>query len=62
MAYEYEKEMEETYNQYLLKSFKKTIEGGLFNFIIVDNINNTLQSFMEYYNVAKYSHFMVSII
>lgn len=58
--YEYEMEMEENYTQCLMKSYKKTITDGLFNFIIVDCINQTLRHFTEIYNFAKLNGFMVS--
>lgn len=58
--YEYEMEMEENYTQCLMKSYKKTVTDGLFNFIIVDCINQTLRHFTEIYNFAKLNGFMVS--
>lgn len=59
MVYEYEKEMEDTYMQYLMKSYKKTIVDGLFDFIIVDSINSTLRHYTEFYNFAKLYAFTV---
>lgn len=60
MVYEYEKGMEHTYMQYLIKSFKKTVTDGLFDFIIVDCINETLRYYTEIYNFAKLYAFIVS--
>lgn len=57
-VYEYEKEMEETYTQYLIKSFKKTVSDGLFPFIIVDCVNESLRSFDDIYNYAKGNGFV----
>lgn len=61
MIYEYEKDMEDTYMQYLMKSYKKTIVDGLFDFIIVDSIAATLRHYTEFYNFAKTYAFTVSI-
>lgn len=61
MVYEYEKEMEDTYMQYLMKSYKKTVVDGLFDFIIVDSINSTLRHYTEFYNFAKLYAFTVRI-
>lgn len=60
MIYEYEKDKEETYMQYLMKSYKKTIVDGLFDFIIVDSIASTLRHYTEFYNFAKAYAFTVS--
>lgn len=60
MIYEYERDMEDTYMQYLMKSYKKTIVDGLFDFIIVDSINSTLRHYTEFYNFAKTYAFTVS--
>lgn len=59
MIYEYESEMEDTYMQYLIKSYKKTVVDGLFDFIIVDSINSTLRDYTEFYNFAKLYAFTV---
>lgn len=59
MVYEYEEEMEETYMQYLMKSYKKTVVDGLFDFIIVDSIASTLRHYTEFYNFAKAYAFTV---
>lgn len=54
--------MEETYMQYLIKSFKKTISDNLYDFIIIDCNNNSLRTLNEFYCHSKDSGFMVSIL
>ncbi|XP_030747239.1 YLP motif-containing protein 1-like isoform X2 [Sitophilus oryzae] len=61
MVYEYEAEMEETYRMSLIKSFKKTITDGYFNFIVVDNVNQKVKNFGEMWSFAKQSGFQVYI-
>jgi len=51
--------MEETYMQYLIKSFKKTLSDNLYDFIIVDCNNNSLRTLNEFYCHAKDSNFVV---
>lgn len=60
MIYEYEKDMEDTYMQYLIKSYKKTVVDGLFDFIIVDSISPTLRHYTDFYNFAKVYAFTVN--
>ncbi len=59
MVYEYEKGMEDTYMQYLMKSYKKTVVDGLFDFIIVDSVASTLRYYTDFYNFAKVYAFTV---
>lgn len=59
MVYEYDKEKEDEYTQYLMKSFKKTITDGLFDFVIVDCVNSTLRYYTDFYNFAKTYTFTV---
>lgn len=59
MVYEYEECMEASYRQSLMKSFKKTITDGYFNFIIVDNINDKVKYFGEMWSFAKQNGFQV---
>ncbi|KAF2884051.1 hypothetical protein ILUMI_22116 [Ignelater luminosus] len=61
MEYEYEECMEASYRQSLMKSFKKTITDGYFNFIIVDNINDKVKYFGEMWSFAKQNGFQVYI-
>ena len=53
MKYEYDEAMDETYQRSLVKSFKKTIDDDLFNFIIVDMINNKMSKIEEMSQYAK---------
>lgn len=59
LEYVYEAAMEETYMQYLVKSFKKTVADGHFDFIIVDCVNSSLKHYTEMYNFAKTYAFTV---
>ncbi|KAK4887026.1 hypothetical protein RN001_003297 [Aquatica leii] len=61
MVYEYEEDMEGIYRQSLMKSFKKTITDGYFNFIIVDNVNDKVKYFGEMWSFAKQNGFQVYI-
>ena len=60
IGYEFEKIMEPIYMRCLVKSFKKTITERLFEFIIVDCINNTLEHYDEFVSFAKSNNFSVS--
>lgn len=60
LSYEYEAEMEETYTQYLLKSFKKTLADNLYNCVIVDYKNTRLEHLTDFYTTAKSHMFTVS--
>ncbi|XP_001991183.2 uncharacterized protein DDB_G0283357 [Drosophila grimshawi] len=62
ILYEYDDAMEETYMQYLIKSFKKTLSDNLYDFIIVDCNNNSLRTLNEFYCHAKDSNFVPYII
>jgi YLP motif-containing protein 1 len=62
MKYEYDKVMDETYQKSLLKSFKKVVDDGLFDFIIVDMINNKLNKLEEMSDYAKLKSFQIYII
>ena len=53
MKYEYDETMDEVYQRSLVKSFKKTIDDSLFNFIIVDMINNKINNIDEMSQYAK---------
>lgn len=59
MKYEYEECMEASYRTSLIKSFKKTITDGYFNFIIVDNVNDKVKYFGEMWSFAKQNGFQV---
>lgn len=60
ILYEYDDTMEETYMQYLIKSFKKTLSDNLYDLVIVDCNNNSLRTLNEFYCNAKDSNFVVS--
>ena len=60
--YEYEDSMEAIYNVSLLKTFKKTIEDGFFDFIIVDAINDKITKVEPFWTYAKLKGFEVSVI
>ncbi|KAI5716232.1 hypothetical protein M8J76_003213 [Diaphorina citri] len=60
--YEYEKELEESYRQSLVKSFKKNVNDAYFSFIIVDANNDQLSHYSEMYLHAKSKGFAVYII
>lgn len=62
MKYEYDKVMDETYQKSLIKSFKKVVDDGLFDFIIVDMINNKLNKLEEMSDYAKLKSFQIYII
>ncbi|XP_039253456.2 uncharacterized protein LOC120330646 isoform X1 [Styela clava] len=59
--YEYEAAMEPSYRDSLLKSFKKTLEDGYFNFVIVDSINDKVSHFSEFWTAAKKAVFEVYV-
>lgn len=60
LSYEYDPKMEDTYTQYLLKSFKKNLTDNLYDCIIVDCKNTTLQYLTEFYTIARTHQFTVS--
>lgn len=62
MQYEYDAALEPTYQDSLLKSFKKTVSDGFFPFIIVDCVNDKLKKYEEMLTFAKSKGFQVSDI
>jgi tRNA uridine 5-carbamoylmethylation protein Kti12 len=62
MKYEYDRAMDETYQKSLLKSFRKTIDDSLFNFVIVDMVNNKMNFIEEMSIYAKLRGFQVYIV
>lgn len=60
-VYEYEPEMEESYRASFLKSFKKTVDGNLFSFILVDAVHNKVSQFREFWSYAKQNGFEVYV-
>jgi YLP motif-containing protein 1 len=53
--------MEPSYRQSLTKSFKKQIDDGYFNFIIVDSVNERSSYYAEMWSYAKQNGFEVEI-
>lgn len=60
-VYEFEQEMEESYRASFLKSFKKTVDGNLFSFILVDAVHNKVSQFREFWSYAKQNGFEVYV-
>lgn len=54
MEYEYDEAMEPSYRSALEKAFRKTVDDGLFHFIILDCVNNRVKHFdsMAHYAVS----------
>ncbi|XP_045065969.1 YLP motif-containing protein 1 [Coregonus clupeaformis] len=59
LEYEYEAEMEETYRNSMLKTFRKTLDDGFFPFIIIDAINDRVKYFDQFWSAAKTKGFEV---
>lgn len=51
--------MEAIYHVSLLKTFKKTIEDGFFDFIIVDAVNDKIAKIEPFWSYAKMKGFEV---
>ncbi|XP_059642042.1 uncharacterized protein LOC132283996 isoform X2 [Cornus florida] len=62
MEYCYEPEMEEAYRSSMLKAFKKTLEEGVFSFIIVDDRNLRVADFAQFWATAKRSGYEVYLL
>ena len=62
MKYEYDKDMDEAYQRSLIKSLKKTIDDALFNFLIVDMINDKVSRIDEMNTYAKMKGFHVYVV
>uniref|UniRef100_A0A8C7HSS5 YLP motif-containing protein 1 n=1 Tax=Oncorhynchus kisutch TaxID=8019 RepID=A0A8C7HSS5_ONCKI len=59
LEYEYEAEMEDTYRNSMLKTFRKTLDDGFFPFIIIDAINDRVKYFDQFWSAAKTKGFEV---
>ncbi|XP_029318501.1 YLP motif-containing protein 1 isoform X2 [Cottoperca gobio] len=59
LEYEYEPEMEDTYRNSMLKTFKKTLDDGFFPFIILDTINDRVKHYDQFWSAAKTKGFEV---
>ncbi|KAK1359795.1 YLP motif-containing protein 1 [Heracleum sosnowskyi] len=62
MEYCYEPEMEEAYRSSMLKAFKKTLDDGVFSFIIVDDRNLRVADFAQFWATAKRLGFEVYLL
>ncbi len=61
MQYVYEAEMEPIYQASFLKAFKRTIDEGLYKFIIVDAPNITTDEYKDFWSHAKTKGYEVYI-
>ncbi|XP_060772170.1 YLP motif-containing protein 1 isoform X3 [Neoarius graeffei] len=61
LEYEYEPEMEDTYRNSMLKTFRKTLDDGFFPFIILDAINERVKYFDQFWSAAKTKGFEVYV-
>ncbi|KAI3762620.1 hypothetical protein L1987_53057 [Smallanthus sonchifolius] len=57
MEYCYEPEMEEAYRASMLKAFRKTLDEGVYSFIIVDDRNLRVADFAQFWATAKLEKF-----
>ncbi|KAJ0988063.1 hypothetical protein J5N97_006419 [Dioscorea zingiberensis] len=62
IEYCYEPEMEEAYRSSMLKAFKKTLDEGIFTFIIVDDRNLRVADFAQFWAIAKRSGYEVYLL
>ncbi|KAK8938397.1 hypothetical protein KSP39_PZI010903 [Platanthera zijinensis] len=62
IEYCYEPEMEEAYRSSMLKAFKKTLDDGIFNLVIVDDRNLRVADFAQFWAIAKRSRFEVYLL
>jgi YLP motif-containing protein 1 len=62
MEWAYEPAMEATYMASYFKAFKKTVERGVHDFVILDNVNNQVKDFAPFYSHAKQAGFEVYLI
>ncbi|KAK1312743.1 hypothetical protein QJS10_CPA07g00380 [Acorus calamus] len=62
LEYCYEPEMEEAYRTSMLRAFKKTLDEGIFTFIIVDDRNLRVADFAQFWATAKRSGYEVYLL
>ncbi|KAL3845983.1 hypothetical protein ACJIZ3_003386 [Penstemon smallii] len=62
MEYFYEPEMEEAYRASMLKAFKKTLDEGVFSFVIVDDRNLRVADYAQFWATAKRSGYEVYLL
>ncbi|CAF1032187.1 unnamed protein product, partial [Brachionus calyciflorus] len=61
MKYEYDESMNEAYQKSLIKSFKKLIDDDLFNFILVDMINEKVAPIEEMSSHARLKGYQIYV-
>ncbi|CAM6106919.1 unnamed protein product [Calypogeia fissa] len=62
MEYCYEPELEEVYRGSMLKAFRKTLDEGMFSFVIVDDRNVLVADFAQFWAIAKRSGYEVYLL
>ncbi|KAG0462937.1 hypothetical protein HPP92_021413 [Vanilla planifolia] len=62
IEYCYEPEMEEAYRSSMLKAFKKTLDDGVFSFVIVDDRNLRVADFAQFWAIAKRMGYEVYVL
>ncbi|XVF50171.1 hypothetical protein PTKIN_Ptkin04bG0074200 [Pterospermum kingtungense] len=62
MEFCYEPEMEEAYRESMLKAFKRTLEDGIFSFVIVDDRNLRVADFAQFWAMGKRSGYEVYVL
>ncbi|KAK9684604.1 hypothetical protein RND81_10G220300 [Saponaria officinalis] len=62
IEYCYEPEMEEAYRSSMLKAFKKTLEEGVYTFVIVDDRNLRVADFAQFWATAKRSGYEAYVL
>ncbi|XP_020082574.1 YLP motif-containing protein 1-like [Ananas comosus] len=62
IEYCYEPEMEETYRASMLKAFKKTLDEGIFTFVIVDDRNLRVADFAQFWAIGKRAGYEVYLL
>ena len=60
MVYQYDKDLESSYRNSMMKNLKKTCTEGLFNVVLFDSINDKVNYFQEGYYHAEAQGFVVS--
>lgn len=62
MTYEFDASLVNTYERGLIKSFKKTVDDNLFNFIIIDMVNEKIENIEDISSYAKSRGFCIYVI
>jgi len=58
MVYQYDKDLESSYRNSMMKNLKKTCTEGLFNIVLFDSINDKIEHFQEGYYYAESQGFV----